>query len=121
MSISAIQSSTSLTSLQRAMAAVQSRPAQASASSPEAKAASQFEAIIIRQLIGPAIEPVMSGGLGGASSAGSGVYGFMLTDVLAENLSAAGGLGLGRMLQSQLGGGATATAAATAGAENPLS
>src|SRR4051794_14435905 len=48
------------------------------------KAASQFEAIILRQLLAPTIEPIMSGGLGGASS-GNGVYGYMLTDSLADN------------------------------------
>ncbi|MFT3783256.1 MAG: rod-binding protein [Nibricoccus sp.] len=66
------------------------------------KAASQFEAIILRQLLAPSIEPVMSGGLGGTSSAGSGIYGYMLTDTLANSLSQAGGLGLGRMLEKQL-------------------
>jgi peptidoglycan hydrolase FlgJ len=67
------------------------------------KAASQFEAIIMRQLLSPAIEPLMSGGLGGSSdSGGGGVYGYMMTDVLAENLSKGGGMGLAEMLEKQL-------------------
>lgn len=70
------------------------------------KAASQFEAIILRQLLAPSIEPMTSGGgMGGesgSSSAGSGIYGYMLTDALATNLSKAGGLGLGKMLEKQL-------------------
>lgn len=68
------------------------------------KAASQFEAIILRQLLKPSIEPIMSGGMGGSggSGGGGGMYGFMLTDVLADNLSKGGGLGLARMLEKQL-------------------
>lgn len=71
------------------------------------KAASQFEAIILRQLLGPSIEPMMSGGLGGsgksgAGGGGGGVYGYLLTDVLCSKLGASGGLGLGRMLERQL-------------------
>jgi Rod binding domain-containing protein len=66
------------------------------------KAASQFEAIILRQLLAPAIEPMMSGGLGGAQSSGGGVYGYMLTDTLSNSLAQGGGLGLARMLEKQL-------------------
>lgn len=69
------------------------------------KAAGQFEAIILRQLLTPAIEPLMSGGLaggGGAASGGGGVYGYMLTDTLADSLSKGGGLGLTQMLSRQL-------------------
>jgi flagellar protein FlgJ len=66
------------------------------------RAAGQFEAIILRQLLTPTIEPLMSGGLGGAGGSGGGVYGYMLTDVLATSLGAAGGLGLSKMLTQQL-------------------
>lgn len=66
------------------------------------KAASQFEAIIMRQLLAPTIEPIMSGGMGAAKDAGGGIYGYMLTDVLASSLSAGGGLGWARMLEKQL-------------------
>lgn len=66
------------------------------------KAASQFEAIILRQLLAPTIEPVMSGSMGGGQSSGGGVYGYMLTDVLANSLAQGGGLGWGRMLEKQL-------------------
>ena len=66
------------------------------------KAASQFEAIIMRQLLAPTIEPIMSGGMGGAKDAGGGVYGYMLTDVLATGLSQGGGLGWAKMLEKQL-------------------
>lgn len=66
------------------------------------RAAGQFEAIILRQLLAPTIEPLMSGGQGGGGSSGGGVYGYMLTDVLANSLGAAGGLGLSKMLTQQL-------------------
>jgi flagellar protein FlgJ len=66
------------------------------------KAATQFEAIILRQLLAPSIEPVMSGGLGGEQGAGGSIYGYMLTDTLANNLAQGGGLGLAHMLQKQL-------------------
>lgn len=66
------------------------------------KAASQFEAIIMRQLLAPTIEPIMSSGMGGEKDAGGGVYGYMLTDVLATGLSQGGGLGWARMLEKQL-------------------
>lgn len=66
------------------------------------KAAAQFEAIIMRQLLAPTIEPIMSGGMGGAKDAGGGIYGYMLTDVLATGLAQSGGLGWARMLEKQL-------------------
>lgn len=66
------------------------------------RVASQFEAIILRQLLAPSIEPMMSGGLGGASGTGGGVYGYMLTDVLAGSIAQGGGLGLTPMLSRQL-------------------
>ena len=85
-------------------------------------AARQFEAIILRQLLTPAIEPLMSHGLGGDSAGkssgggGGGVYGYLITDVLANSLSQGGGLGLARILEKQLtpkGAVSAAQAAAT--------
>lgn len=64
------------------------------------KAAGQFEAIIIRQLLAPAIEPAMKG-LGGEGGGGGGVYGYMLTDALANSLSQGQGMGLANMLEKQ--------------------
>jgi flagellar protein FlgJ len=69
------------------------------------KAAQSFEAIILRQLLSPTIEPIMSGGMGGKPGPGAGggsVYGFMLTDALANSMSKGGGFGLARMLEKQL-------------------
>ena len=62
------------------------------------KAAQQFEAILVRQLLAPAIEPMMNSMKG----AGGGVYGYMLTDVLASAVSKGGGLGIADILQEQL-------------------
>ncbi len=70
------------------------------------KAARQFEAILVRQLLAPAIEPLMNGGSlgGGAAGAGQGggVYGYLLTDTLAGSISQGGGLGLASVITRQL-------------------
>lgn len=68
-------------------------------------AAKQFEAIIIRQLLSPAIEPLMSNSIAGEkgqAGGGGGVYGYLVTDVLANSLSSGGGIGLSKMLEKQL-------------------
>lgn len=59
-------------------------------------AAGQFEAIILRQMLQDSI-----GKIAGEGASGN-VYGFMLTDVIANKLSEGGGLGLSGMLQQQL-------------------
>lgn len=70
------------------------------------KVAKQFEAIIVRQLLKPAIDPIMSGGsMGGGGSVGGGgggVYGYLLTDVLANSLSSGGQMGFANMVEQQL-------------------
>lgn len=65
------------------------------------KVASQFEAIILRQLLAPSIEPVMSGGLDGGQSTGGSIYGYMLTDTLANSMAQGGGFGLSRVIEKQ--------------------
>jgi len=72
------------------------------AASPEVQrsaAASQFEAILVRQLLGKTMSSMLGGSEGGAASS---VYGDMLTDTLAQQLTAGKGLGLGRLLEQQL-------------------
>lgn len=81
--------------------------ARAAASRNQASvAAKQFEAIILRQLLSPAIEPLMSGGItagkGAMSGGGGGMYGYLVTDVMANSLSQGQGLGLSRILEKQL-------------------
>lgn len=62
------------------------------------KVSHQFEAILIRQLLGK----TMSSMLGSKESTAGSVYGDMLTDTMATQLSAGQGLGLGTMLERQL-------------------
>jgi Rod binding domain-containing protein len=67
------------------------------------QAAAQFEAIIIRQLLEPVLKPAMSS-LGGAGGSGSEIYGYMLTDAMATQLSQGGGLGLANVLEKEFNG-----------------
>jgi flagellar protein FlgJ len=62
-------------------------------------AASQFEAIMVRQFLQDSVGNLLGGESGGP---GGSVYGYLLTDTLATKLTEGGGLGLGRMLQQQL-------------------
>lgn len=59
--------------------------------------ASQFEAILVRQLLGPTMTKVL-----GSEGASANVYGDLLTEVLANQLTAGPGLGLGRIIEQQL-------------------
>lgn len=61
------------------------------------KASHQFESILLRQFLTDSMKPLLEGGPTGQ------VYGYLLTDALANSISDAGGLGLSSVLQSQLG------------------
>lgn len=61
-------------------------------------AAGQFEAIMVRQLLQDSVGKLT----GGESAGGGGMYGYMLTDVLANKLTEGGGLGLAKIFQQQL-------------------
>lgn len=84
------------------------------------KAAKQFEAIMVRQLLKPAIEPMMNGGgaLGAAGAGGAGqgggggVYSYLLTDTLANSMTEGGGLGLASVISRQLSPAASAASLA---------
>jgi peptidoglycan hydrolase FlgJ len=70
--------------------------------------AQQFEAILLRQLLAPALQTM--------PGAGNGMYSYMLTDAFAQKLSAGGGMGLASMLERQFTPrGETAAAAAAHG------
>lgn len=58
----------------------------------------QFEAILVRQLMGKTLTKMVGSGEGVSSS----VYGDMLTDIIATKLADGGGLGLGRIIEKQL-------------------
>lgn len=62
-----------------------------------AEASRQFESILLRQFLGESMKPLLEGGPSGQ------VYGYLLTDTLADSLSKGGGLGLSSVLQAQLG------------------
>jgi Rod binding domain-containing protein len=72
-------------------------------------AAVQFEAIMLRQFLQQSV-----GSLAGTGeSGGNGVYGYLLTDVLASKLADGGGLGLAGILERQLTPRGTSAAAST--------
>lgn len=60
-----------------------------------AKAAQNFEAILLRQFLSESMQPMLQGGPGGQ------VYGYLITESLADSMSKAGGLGLSSILQAQ--------------------
>ena len=72
-----------------------------------AAVAGQFEAILLRQFLSESIGSMMGdkkggGGSGGSAGGGGSVYGFMLTDTLADKLSEGRGMGLAPMIAKQL-------------------
>jgi len=77
----------------------QVEPAQA-AQSPEKihEASRQFEAILVRQFLSESMKPLLEGGPSGQ------MYGYMLTDTLADSMTKGGGFGLSSVIQAQLGG-----------------
>ena len=74
--------------------------------------AQQFEAILLRQLLAPALKTM--------PGSGNGIYGYMLTDAFAQKLSAGRGLGLASVLERQFAprseNGSAAPAASTSSA-----
>lgn len=70
----------------------------ASPAEQRAAVASQFEAVLVRQMLGKTMSKMLDSGDGAAGS----VYGDMLTDTLAQQLTAGRGLGLSRMIEQQL-------------------
>jgi len=67
--------------------------------SPKAQAkvvSQQFESVLLKQFLDKSVGSMMG------SSAGSDVYGYMLTDALSQSLAKGGGLGLSSILERQL-------------------
>ena len=64
-----------------------------------ATVASQFEAILLRQFLQDSVGSMMGAGSGGASG---NVYGYMLTDSLAQKLSEGRGMGFAALIARQL-------------------
>jgi Rod binding domain-containing protein len=63
-----------------------------------AAVAAQFEAILVRQMLGKTITSMM----GSKDSAAGSVYGDLITETMAQALTAGRGLGIGRMVEQQL-------------------
>ncbi|HQF39202.1 MAG TPA: rod-binding protein [Opitutaceae bacterium] len=82
-------------------AAAVRRSFQGGANRPPAQAAAeQFEAILVRQLLGDALKPMFGAGEGAV--AGNNVYQYLVTDVVAQSVAQGGGLGIAKMLVPQL-------------------
>jgi Rod binding domain-containing protein len=64
-----------------------------------AAVAQQFEAVLVRQMLGKTLNSMLGGEKGGVSGS---VYGDMLSDTISQQLTAGPGLGLGRFIQQQL-------------------
>ncbi|MEO7414175.1 MAG: rod-binding protein [Opitutaceae bacterium] len=76
----------------------ESRGATSSAAADRKKVSAQFEAVLVRQLLSKSVGSM----LGGGSNVAGTVYGDMMTDALAQQLTAGQGLGLGRFIEKQL-------------------
>jgi peptidoglycan hydrolase FlgJ len=102
MNVSAITSSGSSAAALASAAAPQAPGASAGAGQVTAaqrhKAAQQFEAILVRQLLSQSVGSMM----GGTGHTAGLMYGDLMTNVLAENLTSGKGLGLGSMIEAQL-------------------
>ena len=61
-------------------------------------AAGQFEAILLRQFLNESVSSMM----GGDDSPQGSIYGYLLTDVLANKLSQGSGMGLSKIIEQQL-------------------
>ena len=79
-------------------------PAAGKAAARDAKkieeSAKQFEAMIVRQVLGDTFKP--SPTAKGSAMPGSDIYQSFMTDTLADGISQSGSLGISHLLQSQL-------------------
>ena len=70
------------------------------AASPAKGASQQFEAILVRQLLGEAMKPMM--GTAEDAAPGHDIYQYMVTDIVSQSVAQGGGLGIAKMLEKQL-------------------
>ena len=57
----------------------------------------------MRQLLKPAVEPLLNSSITGESQgSGAGTYSYLLTDTLATSMTQGGGLGLAKVLERQM-------------------
>lgn len=96
-----------LTSLQRSVKAAElpldklADNAQISQSDKVAEVSRQFEAVLLRHILGEAQKTVFKSTMNPKSTT-TAVYQDMVTNQLADQISHSGGLGLGRSLEQQL-------------------
>lgn len=91
----------SITSTAASLPGLLGQPGQVADRTPAGQAravAGQFEAIMLRQFLSESVGSMMGSG----REAGGSVYGYLLTDVFAAQLSAGDGLGLSKVIQHQL-------------------
>ena len=65
------------------------------------EAGKQFEAVLLRQILGEAMKPNSKSSLG-KSSAQAGIYQDMVVNQMADNITHAGGVGLAKSLNHEL-------------------
>lgn len=101
-----------LTQAERSRATQLRGSALRNASPAEQRAAvgAQFEAILVRQMLGKTITSM----LGDANNASTSVYGDLLTDTFAQKLTTGTGMGLARVIERQMAPRQPAGAAAAA-------
>lgn len=87
--------------LSNADPAAMQRAMTAGGKSPGAAAAQQFEAVLLRQILAEAI-PSISGIPGSKPAPGGDIYKHMLTDVIAQQMTQGGGLGLAAAITPKL-------------------
>jgi Rod binding domain-containing protein len=63
---------------------------------PPEEVARQFEAVLVRQMLSETMKPLLENGESGQ------VYGYFITEALAETFTKGGGFGLQSVLQAQL-------------------
>ncbi len=73
----------------------------ASERAERAEACRQFEALLLRQILGQARRPVLNPKSESGGTAGS-IYRDMITERLSDSMSQGGGIGLARSLEQQL-------------------
>ncbi len=95
-----VQNVQPLTRSQRARASHLSGEALRNASPAEQRAAvaSQFEAVLVRQMLGKTLTSM----LGKDDNAATSVYGDLLTDTFSKQLTAGSGLGLASVIEKQM-------------------
>lgn len=69
----------------------------ASPAEQRAAVSAQFEAVLVRQLLGKTVTSML-----GSGNAASSIYGDLLTDTFAQKLTSGSGMGLARVIEKQL-------------------